>query len=682
MLKFLRVPFAQSGDRATVPDAVTGTGDVSYTEGWGADYSRPKTDPLSKNIPREKSNQLMFDVTAAVGELQSQGIPDFITTVLNGGTPFSYAANAIVRYLGNLYISNVAANTSLPTDATKWSPVFSTTQRGRIDPTKFPFLADPTGATDATAAIAAALAIGPIELRGTFKIAGTITITGKVDILGMGRARIITDGMWLHATDASGSRIRSIEVYPITTPWTIKRNSTTWVNTAADVVQSLEGYVPGAQDTDIYPGMTAPQKALNDTIKPAILFDVSSAAGGTDVVLSDISSRQLCTIFQGYTNSGIQDCANYGGGSLTYGGVVFMNGVNRAYNSAILAFTLPRGSGNFVRNCHIWYSSLCGAVFFGNDFFEMSGNTSRYNGESGLKTYQYDGVAGPSETTAVICTTGKIEANTCGDNFFDGIDAAALNGVPFVYVFGGTIVANNILRRNRHTGSITNAGNMTYDGNFAGNNGTHGLSVTGTSNTVAGNSARNNCTTGVTLVPQVFDIVVQGDNCVSNGNNISNPTAPSMFNYLHSGLSGSPPTSGQEGLDYGNNCDQGASRIAVTTTIPSSKTAVRGVPYVQTSGYVQSSPVVTVPGATYAATDTDEDLSFATTCVLTLPSASAFPGRTFYVSNSGAFALTSANSDIVPQVGGAAGTAILPAVTSKWARLKSNGSFWKITQSN
>lgn len=122
MLKFLRVPFAQSGDRAAVPDAVTGTGDVSYTEGWGADYSRPKTDPLSKNIPREKSNQLMFDVTTAVGELQAQGVPDFITTVLNGGTPFSYAKNALVRWTdGNLYRSLAAANTALPSDATKWA---------------------------------------------------------------------------------------------------------------------------------------------------------------------------------------------------------------------------------------------------------------------------------------------------------------------------------------------------------------------------------------------------------------------------------------------------------------------------------------------------------------------------------------------------------------------------------
>lgn len=121
MLKFLRIPFGQSGDRATVPDAPDVSGSVSYTSGYGVDYARAKTDPLSKNIEREKMNQVFFDATAAIGELQSQGVPDFITTALNGGTPFGYAKNSVVKYSdGNLYISLVAANTALPTDASKW----------------------------------------------------------------------------------------------------------------------------------------------------------------------------------------------------------------------------------------------------------------------------------------------------------------------------------------------------------------------------------------------------------------------------------------------------------------------------------------------------------------------------------------------------------------------------------
>lgn len=121
MLKFFRLPFATTGDKTAVPDAVDSNGNVSYSQGYGFDYQRPKTDPAAKNIERDKMNQVFFDMTTAIAELQSQGVPDFITTALNGGTAYSYGQYAIVKYSGDLYISLVAANTALPSDATKWA---------------------------------------------------------------------------------------------------------------------------------------------------------------------------------------------------------------------------------------------------------------------------------------------------------------------------------------------------------------------------------------------------------------------------------------------------------------------------------------------------------------------------------------------------------------------------------
>ena len=121
MLKFFRLPFATTGDKTAVPDAVDTNGNVSYSQGYGFDYQRQKTDPAAKNIERDKMNQIFFDVTTAVAELQANGIPDFITTALNGGTAYSYAQYAVVKYSGDLYISLVAANTALPSDATKWA---------------------------------------------------------------------------------------------------------------------------------------------------------------------------------------------------------------------------------------------------------------------------------------------------------------------------------------------------------------------------------------------------------------------------------------------------------------------------------------------------------------------------------------------------------------------------------
>lgn len=121
MLKFFRLPFATTGDKTAVPDDVDTNGNVSYSQGYGFDYQRRKTDPAAKNIERDKMNQILFDVTNAVAELQAQGVPDFITSALNGGAAYSYEQFAVVRYSGDLYISLAAANTADPTDATKWA---------------------------------------------------------------------------------------------------------------------------------------------------------------------------------------------------------------------------------------------------------------------------------------------------------------------------------------------------------------------------------------------------------------------------------------------------------------------------------------------------------------------------------------------------------------------------------
>lgn len=122
MLKFFRIPFATSGDRAAIPEAVDPGGAVSFTEGYGFDYQRDlSSDPAAKAIERDKMNGLFFDLSTAISELQSQGIPDFITSALNGGSAYSYAANALVRYSGDIYVSLVGGNTALPTDATKWA---------------------------------------------------------------------------------------------------------------------------------------------------------------------------------------------------------------------------------------------------------------------------------------------------------------------------------------------------------------------------------------------------------------------------------------------------------------------------------------------------------------------------------------------------------------------------------
>lgn len=121
MLKFFRIPFATSGDRAAVSDAPDVGGNVSYTTGYGFDYQRPKTDANSKNIERDKMNQILFDMSTAIGELQGQGIPDYITNALNGGSVYAYTANSLVRFNGDIYQSQTNTTGDPSAQPTQWA---------------------------------------------------------------------------------------------------------------------------------------------------------------------------------------------------------------------------------------------------------------------------------------------------------------------------------------------------------------------------------------------------------------------------------------------------------------------------------------------------------------------------------------------------------------------------------
>jgi hypothetical protein len=68
------------------------------------------------------------------------------------------------------------------------------------------------------------------------------------------------------------------------------------------------------------------------------------------------------------------------------------------------------------------------------------------------------------------------------------------------------------------------------------------------------------------------------------------------------------------------------------------------------------------------------------TCVVTLPAAATNVGRYLTFQNNQDQSLDSASSDVVPQGGGSAGTAILTNVSGNWATLVSNGTNWVIMQ--
>lgn len=126
--KFFRFPFAVTGDKTAVPEATQPSGDVSYQQGYGPDYARdPATDPLAKNIERDKMNNLFYDITTAIREYQIMGTPDFITSAQNGGTAFPYSKCARIRYNDGssfkIYQSKIDNNTDLPTVTASWDDI-------------------------------------------------------------------------------------------------------------------------------------------------------------------------------------------------------------------------------------------------------------------------------------------------------------------------------------------------------------------------------------------------------------------------------------------------------------------------------------------------------------------------------------------------------------------------------
>lgn len=125
--KYFLNPFGINGDQTAIPDGLQPDGSVSFDQGYGFDYERELgVDPDAKAIERQKMNYLLFAMTEAIQQYQQFGCPEFITTADNGGAPFPYEKGAMVRYRASgldpfaTYESLVDANTSLPTDVTKW----------------------------------------------------------------------------------------------------------------------------------------------------------------------------------------------------------------------------------------------------------------------------------------------------------------------------------------------------------------------------------------------------------------------------------------------------------------------------------------------------------------------------------------------------------------------------------
>lgn len=124
---FFRTPFATSGDVTPVPVAVSPSGTISFTQGWGPDYQRDlASDPLAKPVARQDMNYLFNQVTSVLGRWQAETIPEWIAPADNGGVAMVYAAGMQVRYRASdidpfvSYVSIVDGNNTTPAPGANW----------------------------------------------------------------------------------------------------------------------------------------------------------------------------------------------------------------------------------------------------------------------------------------------------------------------------------------------------------------------------------------------------------------------------------------------------------------------------------------------------------------------------------------------------------------------------------
>lgn len=149
---FFKYAFAQNGDKTPIPQDQDPKGKVSYEVGFGGIYSR---DPLADGdyVLRPDFNQLMFDTTNAIRQMQINGANLWRAEVANNG---GYPAGAVVLvkmqmngvidsgsdFIQHLnyyqpFISMIEANTDEPLAATAYkswwaldgNPLFGTITR-------------------------------------------------------------------------------------------------------------------------------------------------------------------------------------------------------------------------------------------------------------------------------------------------------------------------------------------------------------------------------------------------------------------------------------------------------------------------------------------------------------------------------------------------------------------------
>jgi hypothetical protein len=207
------------------------------------------------------------------------------------------------------------------------------------------------------------------------------------------------------------------------------------------------------------------------------------------------------------------------------------------------------------------------------------------------------------------------------------------------------------------SGYLTSTDWNTFNGKQAA--GTYVTSITVTSSNGLAGTVTSGATPAITLSTSITGIL--------KGNGTAISAASSGTDYA-------PATSGTSIL-YGNGSG-GFSNATIGTGLSFTTGTLSA------SGTISTSAPVTVT-SNYSVGSTDSWIinnKTGSSLTLTLPTASTNTGRALNIQTYQAQTVISASSNVVPQAGGSAGTAILSASTGDWACLVSNGTNWVMMQ--
>lgn len=409
--KFFYKPFAVAGDMTIVPDVHQTDGSLSFNDGWTPPYSLELADPTARKLERDVTNYLFNVVTTAIAALQMVGVPEWITSVNNGGASFPYAKGSHVRYSATPltgpwveYVSTVDANTDTPGTTTAWQValIYAATASDITAGTSGSLVVTPlalnglakggtvTSVSGAGGGTGLTLSGGPITSSGTLTLGGTLAIAnGGTGAITAALAILALGGVDLVSAQTIGGA-KTFSSRPIVQTATAGTNDAGAASTA---------YVLAAIAATM--GSPVKQAILAGPTDSNGFFTPGGTTGAASITTTGItgSAPLVVNAAGGYLASGLSgDRIGASSSNFTFGS--FSNGQNYLYVDVATGGALTAGSGTLIPTYQ-----RGGSASITNNQFTYNADTKKQtvgNGSAAVQSYRV--YLGEATVTAGVVT--------------------------------------------------------------------------------------------------------------------------------------------------------------------------------------------------------------------------------------------------------------------------------------